>query len=206
MSDSLSSLSKQKQPWTNRSRRSLQKSNRERVNCCFAHKKRAICLKKFFLYHVFTSFLLLSPFLGPRANRSQCSLFGHSFLKSNGSDSLLSLFTKEWPWANCSCRSLQKSDREPIAPVALYKRATMSGLLPLLFTKEWRERFSRITIFLFCSQKTSNSLEKPESKFSTLVMCGQWTFIPSDRHGFHADIQFIFGTVCWAVKSELKKF
>ena len=165
MSDLLSWLSKQEQPWTNRSRRSLQKSNRERVNCCFAHKKRAICLKKFFLYHVFTSFLLLSPFLGPRANRSQCSLFGHSFLKSNGSDSLLSLFTKEW-----------------------------------------QERFSLITIFLFCSQKTSDSLEKPESKFSTLVMCGQWTFIPSDRHGFHADIQFIVGTVCWAVKSELKKF
>ena len=144
MSDLLSWLSKQEQPWTNRSRRSLQKSNRERVNCCFAHKKRAICLKKFFLYHVFTSFLLLSPFLGPRANRSQCSLFGHSFLKSNGSDLLLSLFTKEWPWANCSCRSLQKSNHERSAPVALYKRVA-GAILPnhyfsLLLTKN--ERFA----------------------------------------------------------------
>ena len=35
--------------------------------------------------------------------------------KSDGSDSLSSLFTKEQAWANRSCRSLQKSDREQFA-------------------------------------------------------------------------------------------
>ena len=40
------------------------------------------------------------------------------------SDLLLSLFKKEQPWANRSCCSLQKSNREQIALVALLKRAT----------------------------------------------------------------------------------
>ena len=45
------------------------------------------------------------------------------------SDSLWSLFEKEQPWVNSSCRSLKKSDHERIALLALYKRATVSKLL-----------------------------------------------------------------------------
>ena len=56
--------------------------------------------------------------------------------------------------------------------IVLYKRATVSYSLPSLFTKEQQEVFAlfqeRITISLFHSQKTSNSLEKPKSKFATL--------------------------------------
>ena len=36
----------------------------------------------------------------------------------------------------------QKRDREGITPIALYKRATVSDLPPLLMTKERRERFA----------------------------------------------------------------
>ena len=65
------------------------------------------------------------------------------------------LFFKElWEW---------------FAFVALDKRATVRELFPSLFKKIDRERF---TIFLskshFRSQKTSNSLKKPMSKFPTL--------------------------------------
>ena len=51
------------------------------------------------------------------------------------SNSLLSLFTKEWPWANHSHHSLKKSDLEQIALVTLYKIATVSKSLSLLFKK-----------------------------------------------------------------------
>ena len=63
------------------------------------------------------------------------------------SDSILLLFTKERPWAIRSHRSLQfKKD---------WNRTS-------LFEKEWN------TISTFRSQKTSDSLEKPKSEFSTL--------------------------------------
>ena len=56
-----------------------------------------------------------------------------------------------------SCCSLQKSDHEQIAPLAIYKRATVSNSIPSLFTKELREQFTlfqeRIAILLFRSQK-----------------------------------------------------
>ena len=52
------------------------------------------------------------------------------------SDSLRSLRTNEWLWANCSGRSCQKSDREQIAQVAHDKWATMSTLLRLLMINE----------------------------------------------------------------------
>ena len=59
------------------------------------------------------------------------------YQKSDRIHSLLLLFTKEWLWANRSRHSLQKNDREQIAPVALYKRMTVSESLPSLFTEEW---------------------------------------------------------------------
>ena len=36
----------------------------------------------------------------------------------------------------CSSHSLQKSDHEQIAPVAFYKRATMTESIPSIFKKE----------------------------------------------------------------------
>ena len=63
-------------------------------------------------------------------------------------------------------RYLQKSDHEQITPVALYKRATMSDSLRLLTTKELRARF--MSELLFCSQKTSELLEKLMREFPTL--------------------------------------
>ena len=64
------------------------------------------------------------PFLCPRANHSRRSSLICSFLKSDLSDSLPPLFTKELPWAICSGRSWQKSDREKFTQVAHDKRAT----------------------------------------------------------------------------------
>ena len=64
---------------------------------------------------------------------------------------------------------LWKSDHEQIAPVALYKRVTMSDLLLLLMKKE---QHKQIAVLLICSQKTSNLLEKPMREFPTLVKRG----------------------------------
>ena len=84
----------------------------------------------------------------PRVNCSCRSLLFHSFLKSNGSKLLWSLFTNEW-W-------------ERVIPVTLYKRATV------------RDSYQA----LFHSQKTNDSHEKPKSKFPTLVQTNSawsWT-------------------------------
>ena len=116
---------------------------------------------------IFTIFTIFPPFC-PKANRFCCSSLSRSFLKSHGSDFLLVLLTKERPWKNCSYHSLQKSDRERIAPYTLYKRATVSDLLLLLMAKEQSERFARfheqIAFLLFRSQKTSNSLRKTDKR------------------------------------------
>ena len=78
---------------------------------------------------------------------------------------LLSLFTKEPRGERMgvirSGRSLQKSNREPIASISLYKRATVSD--SLYFMSE----------LIFCSQKTSNLLEKPKREFLTQVLTQQ---------------------------------
>ena len=76
----------------------------ERIAC----KKLAICWKTSYFSYVFDSFSL---YLCPIANCSHRSLLIRSFLKSDLSNSLPSLFTKEQPWAICSGRSWQKSNR-----------------------------------------------------------------------------------------------
>ena len=99
---------------------SLQKSDHERIALNFfkteqhswfeqnALKKLVIRPKNTYFLYVFDHF---PPFLSSKANCSRRSLLSSSFLKSVGSDSLSSLFTKEQPWAICSCCSWQKSDR-----------------------------------------------------------------------------------------------
>ena len=67
-----------------------------------------------------------------------------------------------------------KEQGEHFALVALYKRVAVSNSLPSLFKKE-QNRDSlfgkeRITFFFFCSHKTSDLLEKPKSKFPTLLI------------------------------------
>ena len=73
------------------------------------------------------------------------------------------------PRAICSYHSLQKSHCERIAPIALYKRATVSVSLKSLMTKERQERFAlfheRIALLL---TKTIDLLKKPMSEFPTL--------------------------------------
>ena len=89
---------------------------------------------------VFYSFYL---FLRQRANGSRHSLLSWSFLQSNF---------------------------EPIAQVALNKTATMSDLLRLPISKERWQRsalfYKRIALLL---KKKSKSLNKPMSKFQTLI-------------------------------------
>ena len=56
-------------------------------------------------------------------------------------------------------------------PVALYKRATMSNSLRSLMTKSNRsDSLFFMSEFLFRSQKMSESLQKPMSKFPTLYI------------------------------------
>ena len=76
-------------------------------------------LEKFIFSVCFWQFF---PFLYPRANRSRRCWLICSFLKSDLSDWLPSLFTKEQKWAIRSGRSWQISDREPYAQVAHDKR------------------------------------------------------------------------------------
>ena len=116
-----------------------------------ALKKQVIHSRKNILLYVLDSF---SPFLWAKVNRSLRSSLSPSFLKSHGSDTLLSLFKKEGSWSLCS---LQKRNWEPFAPAAHDKRATAWSNL-LLITSE----------SLFCSQKTSDSLKQQMSKFPTL--------------------------------------
>ena len=79
-------------------------------------------------YFCVTVFHCFSPFYAQE--QSLPSLFAPSlFFKERREWFPLSLFTKEWPWANRSRRSLQKNDRERIAPVALYWRVTVSDSL-----------------------------------------------------------------------------
>ena len=68
---------------------------------------------------------------------------------------------KKWLWAIRTCRSLKNSDRESIAFITLYKRATMSELLSLLFKKEQPEWFA-------CD--LSKSLLKSRKKFLFLYV------------------------------------
>ena len=139
--------------WANRERIALvalykRATEENRSRCSLKRVTRVIRLWfEQIIFFLLDSFSLLFPFLCPRANHSHLSSLSCSFLKSNesnGSDSLSSLFTKEWLWANCSShstgaicsrRSLQKSDCEQIAPVTLYKRATVSNSFPLLLKK-----------------------------------------------------------------------
>ena len=78
------------------------------VNPTNRSKKRAIHWQNLYLSYVFDSF---PPFLFPRANRSHRSLFICSILKSDLSDSLPLLFTKEQPWAICSRGSFAHKKR-----------------------------------------------------------------------------------------------
>ena len=77
------------------------------------------------------------------------------------SKSLLSLFAPSFFF---------KERWERFAQVDLYKRATLSKLLLLLFTKErpWAIRYFWEQIALLHT-KTSNSLKKPKSEFPTLL-------------------------------------
>ena len=108
------------------------------------------------------------------------------------SESLFSLFTKERV-SDSLAKNIFSSvfayyAQDQIAPVALrsfalYKRATISELLTLLIYKRVtmgnslrvlfkKEQNSKRSFFLceslFYSQKTSDLLEKPKSKFPTL--------------------------------------
>ena len=96
------------------------------------------CWKKFVFFTCFWQFFTVFPFLCPRVNRSHPSLFRCSFLKCD--------------------RTL----------VALYKRVTMSKLLPSLFTKErlWAIQYRRS---LQKSYGSNSLISKSESLFCSFA-------------------------------------
>ena len=72
-----------------------------------------------------------------------------------------------------SFHSLQKSDRERIAPVAHYKRATVSDSFTSLFRKKWKyDLLKKTSESLFRSQKTKNkSNARISSPVNELLYC-----------------------------------
>ena len=83
---------------------------------------------------------------------------------SQGWEFALSLFTfrSKSLILKSDCERFALSDHEYIAPVALYKRATISNSLPLLFNKSnGIDALFFMSESHFGSQKTSDSLEKP---------------------------------------------
>ena len=133
--------------------------------------KRSKTSNSFEKNRIFCMFLQFFPLFVPKS-KSIPSLFAQW------------RFFKERPRAN---RSEQKSDREQFALVALFKRVTVSEPLSPLFSKEWPWAIhsgrswqksygsdslallhKRIALAYFGSQKTSESLKKPMSKFPTL--------------------------------------
>ena len=145
VSDSLLSLFKKEPLWANQYCRTLKKSNCEQIafvavyNRATLSKLLSIHLKKsdisdslviqanrfqktsdsleknvfFICFRQFTVFLL---FYAKRANPSCRSSLSRSFLKIDGINLLLLLFTKEQSCANRFCCSLQKSYLERIDP------------------------------------------------------------------------------------------
>ena len=114
-------------------------------------QKRVICLKKFIFFICFwpfftTAFPLFIKYWEANTTEERIAPVAHCSSRSlklrDLSNSLLSLFKIEWPWANCSYRFLQKRDHERFAQVNLYKRETMSDSLRLLMTKEQQEQFA----------------------------------------------------------------
>ena len=103
VSDSLRSL------FTNKQCEQFAHIARESLVILANHSQKTRIRSKFsYFSYVFYSF---SPFICPRANRSHSSLLLiRSFLKSNLSDLLPSLLTKEQLWAFCSHHSLKKRE------------------------------------------------------------------------------------------------
>ena len=111
-------------------------------------------------------------------------------------------FSPFWcPTGNCSCRSLLlslfahslffKEWLERFAPVALYKRATVSDLIRLLMTKDQWERFTLFTSeLLFRYKKTKLITQKTDERIPNPTFCVlSWKMV-------------IFGTV-WSIHSIL---
>ena len=109
------------------------------------YQKQGIRSKKMYFIVCFKKFFPLFML--------KSELLSRSFLKIDGIDLL----------------SLQKKHLERIAPVALFKRATMSESIPLIFKRATRAigSFSRAN----CSfdHKKSDSLGKPMIESPTLV-------------------------------------
>ena len=94
MSNLLTLLFTKERPWVICSRRSLKRSDVSDSLVILANRlqKTRNSLEKFVFFVCFWQFF---PFICPRANSSSSSLLIHSFLKSNLSNWLPSLFTKE---------------------------------------------------------------------------------------------------------------
>ena len=110
------SILTKEQPWAIHSGHSWQKSDLSKSLSSLCKKellsKTSNLLKKITFFVGFWQFFFyFSPFWCPIANRSHHSLLSHSFSKSDGSDSFLSLLTEERPWVNRSHCSLQISDQ-----------------------------------------------------------------------------------------------
>ena len=138
--------------WRNRSHRSFKKSDHERSTLnffkkeqCqwFNHDSRESCLWQFFLL------LMPKEWIAP--------VILHSFLKTNGINSLSLLFTKEQQWVNRSHQSLKKSDGRDSIPSFFTKRDRRDSL----FSQSNRSSALSVTKNELFAQKTEDLIPNP---------------------------------------------
>ena len=155
MSGSISSLFKKERPWGNRSCRSLQKSNREQIALDFFKKER----RQWFACDS-------SESLSKTSDSLEKKLFFECFWQFSPfvcqkSESFPLLFAQPLFF---------KEGRDRFALVALYKRDTMSKLIPWIFKTERLERFAlfheRIALLITKNERfartTGDRIPNPE--------------------------------------------
>ena len=154
MSDSILSIFNKVQTWANRSRHSLKKSDRERIVLVDLLKIATVSesLSIYFRKSDISDSLMI------RENHSQKNVFLVCFwlfspFLCQKSESLMSIFTKEQPWADRSRRCFKKSDG--------------SDSIRWIFKKDRRENshFSRkITKNERFARKTDDRIPNPDYK------------------------------------------
>ena len=141
MSEVILSLFKKEWMWRNRSHRSFKKSDHERSTLnffkkeqCqwFNHDSRESCFWKFFLL------LMPKEWIAP--------VILHSFLKTNGINSLSLLFTKE---QQCMSESIP----------SIFKKEWWERFYPIVLWKDWRNLF---TFFPQSNRSSALSVTKNE--------------------------------------------
>ena len=120
--------------------------------------KNKVCSKKSYFSPCYYQYCTALPNFMPKCESLPLLFTQLSLLKSDGSDSLSLLFTKEQPWAKRSHCSFQKSNREQVSPIAHDKRETR-----VIHSFSWANHSF--------AQKKWFAQKKPMNKFPIPISC-----------------------------------